>query len=197
MAPEDHPASRRQFDAQMKILDFLWHRFEKPAITLHAGELTLRYAPVASMWDRIRRSIDEGHARRIGHGVSIGWERDLVGLLHRMADDQVLVEINLTSNESILGVRDDAHPFQLYRRAGVPVCLTTDDEGVSRSNLTMEYVKAVQRYDLGYDDIKTISRDCLAHSFLPADAKGERLGHARFRIRRFRAITGKRLPGDH
>ncbi len=47
--------------------------------------------------------------------------------------------------------------------------------GVSRSNLTMEYVKAVQRYDLGYDDIKTISRDCLAHSFLPADARGERL----------------------
>ena len=132
VAPEDHPASRRQFDAQMKILDFLWHRFEKPAITLHAGELTLRYVPVASMWDRIRRSIDEGHARRIGHGLSIGWERALVGLLHRMADDQVLVEINLTSNESILGVRDDAHPFQLYRRAGVPVCPTADDEGVTR-----------------------------------------------------------------
>lgn len=175
VAPEDHPAARRQFDDQMKILDFLWQRFDKPAITLHAGELTLRYAPVASMWDRIRRSIDEGHARRIGHGISIAWERDLVGLLDQMAKDRVLVEINLTSNESILGVRDDAHPFQLYRRAGVPVCLTTDDEGVSRSNLTMEYVKAVQRYDLGYDDIKTISRDCLTHSFLPEDAKGERL----------------------
>ncbi|MDE0419663.1 MAG: hypothetical protein OXK76_02085 [Gammaproteobacteria bacterium] len=175
VAPEDHPASRRQFDHQMKILGFLWERFDKPAITLHAGELTLRYAPVASMWDRIRRSIDEGHARRIGHGISIAWERDVVGLLEQMAQDEVLVEINLTSNESILGVRDDAHPFELYRRAGVPVCLTTDDEGVSRSNLTMEYVKAVQRYDLGYEDIKTISRDCLAHSFLPKDAKAGRL----------------------
>ena len=175
VAPEDHPASRRQFDDQMKILDFLWRRFDEPAITLHAGELTLRYAPVASMWDRIRRSIDDGHARRIGHGISIGWERDVVGLLQQMAKDEVLVEINLTSNESILGVRDDAHPFELYRRAGVPVCLTTDDEGVSRSNLTMEYVKATQRYDLGYDDIKAISRDCLAYSFLPKDAKAERL----------------------
>ncbi|MYD99520.1 MAG: hypothetical protein F4X98_19315 [Gammaproteobacteria bacterium] len=175
VAPEDHPASRRQFDAQMKILDFLWQRFDKPAITLHAGELTLRYAPVASMWDRIRRSIDEGHARRIGHGISIAWERDLVGLLEQMARDEVLVEINITSNESILGVRDHRHPFEMYRRAGVPVCLTTDDEGVSRSNLTMEYVKAVVRYDLGYDDIKTISRDCLKHSFLPDDAKRERM----------------------
>lgn len=175
VAPEDHPASRRQFHDQMKILDFLWRRFDEPAITLHAGELTLRYAPVASMWDRIRRSIDEGHARRIGHGISIGWERDLVGLLEQMASDKVLVEINLTSNESILGVRDHAHPFELYRRAGVPVCLTTDDEGVSRSNLTMEYVKATQRYDLGYEDIKAISRDCLAHSFLPAATKAERL----------------------
>ena len=175
VAPEDHPASRRQFDDQMKVLDFLWQRFDQPAITLHAGELTLRYAPVASMWDRIRRSIDEGHARRIGHGISIAWERDLVGLLQQMANDKVLVEINLTSNESILGGRDGAHPFQLYRRAHVPVCLTTDDEGVSRSNLTMEYVKAVRRYELGYDDIKTISRDCLKYSFLPDATKSERL----------------------
>ena len=55
------------------------------------------------------------------------------------------------------------------------MCLTTDDEGVSRSNLTMEYVKAVQRYALDYDDVKTISRDCLAHSFLPEEVKSERL----------------------
>jgi len=175
VAPEDHPASRRQFDDQMRVLDFLWERFDQPAITLHAGELTLRYAPVASMWDRIRRSIDEGHARRIGHGISVAWERDVVGLLEQMARDGVLVEINITSNESILGVRDDRHPFEMYRRAGVPVCLTTDDEGVSRSNLTMEYVKAVMRYDLGYDDIKTISRDCLEYSFLPGGVKGERM----------------------
>ena len=198
VAPEDHPASRRQFDDQMKVLDFLWQRFDKPAITLHAGELTLRYAPVASMWDRIRRSIDEGHARRIGHGISIAWERDLVGLLEQMAKDRVLVEINLTSNESILGVRDDAHPFQLYRRAGVPVCLTTDDEGVSRSNLTMEYVKAVQRYDLDYDDIKTISRDCLAHSFLPEEAKSERLALLEAAFVRFEEslATGYRETAD-
>ena len=176
VAPEDHPASRRRFDDQMRVLDFLWERFDQPAITLHAGELTLRYAPVASMWDRIRRSIDEGHARRIGHGISVAWERDVVGLLEQMARDGVLVEINITSNESILGVRDDRHPFEMYRRAGVPVCLTTDDEGVSRSNLTMEYVKAVMRYDLGYDDIKTISRDCLEYSFLPDGVKRERMG---------------------
>ena len=182
----------------MKILDFLWRRFDEPAITLHAGELTLRYAPVASMWDRIRRSIDEGHARRIGHGISIGWERDVVGLLEQMARDDVLVEINLTSNESILGVRDDAHPFELYRRAGVPVCLTTDDEGVSRSNLTMEYVKAVQRYDLDYDDIKTISRDCLSHSFLPDEVKGERLAMLEAAFSRFEESlsTGFRESGD-
>ena len=198
VAPEDHPASRRQFDDQVKILDFLWQRFDQPAITLHAGELTLRYAPVASMWDRIRRSIDEGHARRIGHGISIGWERDLVGLLRQMKQDKVLVEINLTSNEGILGVRDDAHPFELYRRAGVPVCLTTDDEGVSRSNLTMEYVKAVQRYDLDYQDIKTISRDCLAHSFLPDATKSARLAMLDAAFKRFEAslTSGFRESGD-
>ena len=115
-----------------------------------------------------------------------------------MRNEEILVEINLTSNESILGVRDDKHPFELYRRAGVPVCLTTDDEGVSRSNLTMEYVKAVERYDLGYDDVKTISRDCLEHSFLPEDTKAERLAMLDAAFERFEKslATGYRESTD-
>ena len=171
VAPEDAPASRLQFDTQMKILDYLWREMDEPNLALHSGELSLSESPVEPMWDRIRRTIDEGHARRIGHGVSIAWERDLVGLLEQMRTQGVLVEVSLTSSESILGIKDRDHPTALYRRAGVPICLCTDDEGVSRSNLTMEYVKAVQRYGLAYDDLKKMSRDCLVYSFLPATEK--------------------------
>jgi hypothetical protein len=167
VAPEDMPASRQNFTAQMEILDFLWAKMGSPNITLHAGELSLRLSPVEPMRNRIRDSIEKGHARRIGHGVSIAWEDDLMGLLKKMREQGILVEICLTSNESILGVKGKDHPFLLYRRAGVPVSINTDDEGISRSNLTMEYIKAIQRYDLKYEEVKEIIRNSIEYSFLP------------------------------
>lgn len=166
VAPEDHPISRTNFDTQMRILDFLWKRLGQPNVTLHAGELTLNYSPVEPMFDRIRKSMDLGHARRIGHGVSVAWEHDLDGLMREMKRRGVLVEICLSSNESILGVFGRRHPIYLYRRHGIPVNLNTDDEGVSRSNLTMEWVKAAQTYGFGYRDLKEMARNSLEYSFL-------------------------------
>lgn len=166
VAPEDHPISRNNFDTQMRILDYLWRRLGHPNVTLHAGELTLKYSPVEPMFDRIRKSIEIGHARRIGHGVSVAWEHDLPGLMREMKRRKVLVEICLSSNESILDVSGWRHPIALYRRHGIPVNLNTDDEGVSRSNLTMEWVKAVRTQGFGYRDLKEMARNGLEYSFL-------------------------------
>jgi adenosine deaminase len=88
-------------------------------------------------------------------------------LLKEMAAKHVMVEIALTSNDVILGVSGKDHPFPIYRRFGVPVALSTDDEGVSRINLTHEYVRAVQTYGLRYADLKQMVRISLEHSFLP------------------------------
>lgn len=172
MEPEDSPLARVNFQKQMEILDFLWEKMKKegkdmPNISLHAGELVLKGSPVEPMRNRISLSIEKGHALRIGHGNSIPWEDDVVGLLNKMRDEGILVEVCLTTDESIIGVKDNDHPFQLYRRAGVPVSLNTDDEGISRSNLTVEFVKAIQRYDLAYEEVKEIIRSSLEYSFLP------------------------------
>jgi adenosine deaminase len=78
-----------------------------------------------------------------------------------------MVEISLSSNDLILGVAGKDHPFPLYRQFGVPVALSSDDEGVSRIDLTHEYVRAVQTYDLKYVDVKQMVRTGLEHSFLP------------------------------
>jgi adenosine deaminase len=78
-----------------------------------------------------------------------------------------MVEINLTSNDMILGVAGKDHPFPLYRQFGVPVAFSTDDEGVSRIDLTHEYVRAVETYDLHYMDLKQSVRTSLEHDFLP------------------------------
>ena len=78
-----------------------------------------------------------------------------------------MVEINLSSNEGILGIEGDAHPFPVYRSAHVPVALSTDDEGVSRIDLTHEYVRAAIDYGLTYRDLKQLARTGMEHDFLP------------------------------
>jgi adenosine deaminase len=87
--------------------------------------------------------------------------------LREMAAKHVMVEINLTSNDMILGISGHQHPFEMYRMFHVPVALSTDDEGVERVNLTHEYVRAVETYNLGYADLKHLARTGIEHSFLP------------------------------
>jgi adenosine deaminase len=95
------------------------------------------------------------------------YEKDAPGLLKEMRDRHDLVEINLTSNDLILGISGDRHPFPVYRKAGVPVALSTDDEGVSRGQLTDEYQRAVLTYNLTYSELKEMVRNSLEYSFAP------------------------------
>ena len=41
------------------------------------------------------------------------------------------------------------------------------DQGVSRSDITTEYLRAAQTYKLSYLELKTLARTSLEHSFLP------------------------------
>ncbi len=52
----------------------------------------------------------------------------------------------------------------------MPVALSTDDEGVSRIDLTHEYVRAVETYNLSYFDLKQMVRTGIEHSFLPGES---------------------------
>jgi hypothetical protein len=91
-------------------------------------------------------------------------------LLEELAKRSVLVEICLTSNDLILGIRGKDHPLATYRKYGVPVALASDDEGVSRSDMTHEYLRAVQDQHLAYSDLKQMARSSLEHSFLPGES---------------------------
>ena len=88
-------------------------------------------------------------------------------LLAEMAEKHIMVEVNLTSNDVILGETRTDHPLAAYRAAGVPMALSTDDEGVSRIDLTHEYVKGAEEQNLTYADLKRSARTSLEHSFLP------------------------------
>ena len=91
-----------------------------------------------------------------------------------MASRGVAVEHCLSSADVILGVRGAEHPWGLYREAGVAQVICTDDEGVSRTDLSREYLRAVQSFGLGWTELKTLARNALAHSFLPGATLWER-----------------------
>ncbi len=168
--PEDWYVPIHDFNEHMAMLDYLHSVYPKVHITLHAGELALGLVPPEDLTFHIRASIERGHAERIGHGVDVMNEKDPLGLLHEMAERNVLVEIALTSNDVILGVSGDDHPLPVYIRYGVPVALSTDDEGVNRSDMTQEYLRAVETYKLSYADLKRMARQSLEHSFLPGQS---------------------------
>src|SRR4029077_8554530 len=136
-------------------------------ISLHAGELAPGLVPYEGLRDHIALAVRTAHAERIGHGVDIMYEDNPHELLHEMARNHVMVEISLTSNDVILGVSGKDHPFSIYRMFKVPMSLATDDEGVSRINLTNESFRAVQTYALKYPDLKQLVRTSIEHSFLP------------------------------
>jgi adenosine deaminase len=168
--PEDGFLSMRDYTLQMKMLDYLHSVYPQVHISLHAGELTMGLVPPEGLRFHIRQAIELGHAERIGHGVDVMYEEDAQGLLKEMAQKHVMVEINLSSNEAILGVKGAEHPFQLYRAAQVPVALSTDDEGVGRIDITNEYVRAALDYHLSYQDLKQLARTGMEHNFLPGQS---------------------------
>ncbi|WP_215747269.1 adenosine deaminase [Gluconobacter sp. P1C6_b] len=170
VAPEDDPTAMRDYDLHMRMFHFLNGVYPGVKLSLHAGELTTGLVPTDGLRHHIRAAIDVAGASRIGHGVDVALEDDPASLLAEMARRHVMVEVNLTSNDEILGIRGAAHPFPLYRRAGVPVALSTDDEGVSRGDLTQEYVRAAQTYDLSYADLKALSRTGLEYAFVPGES---------------------------
>ena len=151
---------------QMKMVGFLHGLYPKVHISLHAGELAAGLVPPDGLCCHIRLAVEDAHAERIGHGVDVMHEDRPYELLKEMAAKHVMVEINLTSNDVILGVTGKDHPFPVYRRFGVPVALSTDDEGVSRIDLTNEYVRAAETYSLRYADLKQMVRTGLEHDFL-------------------------------
>ncbi|MDQ2776291.1 MAG: adenosine deaminase [Acidobacteriota bacterium] len=168
--PEDGFTSMHDYHLQMQMVDFAKRFYPNVHISLHAGELASGMVPPEGLRFHIREAAEIGHAERIGHGVDIMYENNSLETLQFLHDHHIDIEINLTSNDAILGVKGYDHPFPVYRKYGVPVTLSTDDEGVSRTHLTQEYQRAVLTYSLTYPDVKQIVRNSLEYAFLPGQS---------------------------
>ena len=165
--PEDGFISMRDYTLHMHMIQYLHTLYPAVHITLHAGELAPGLVPPEGLRFHIRQAVEIAGAERIGHGVDIFYEDNAPALLKEMAQKHIMVEINLSSNEGILGIKGDHHPFPGYRAAHVPVALSTDDEGVSRIDITGEYTRAAIDYRLTYPELKDLARTGMEHNFLP------------------------------
>jgi adenosine deaminase len=168
VAAEDGENSMTYYSGHMKMFRHLKATYSMVKTALHAGELTLGLVKPEDLGCHIGEAIYTAQANRIGHGVDIAFEKGSASLLAEMKQKKIPVEINLTSNEFILGVKGNEHPFLLYRKAGVPTVISTDDPGILRTNLTEQYVLLPLRYsDVSYVEIKQLIRNGIIYSFAP------------------------------
>ena len=170
VAPEDHPVALRDYSLHMRMVGYLAGQLPEVKISLHAGELTMGLVRPEDLRFHIRQAVEIAKAHRIGHGVGVLYEDEPFDLMAKMKERGVLVEICLTSNDVILNVKGAHHPLPDYLKAGVPVTLASDDEGVARIDLSNEYLRAARDYGLTYPDLKRLARNSLEYSFLPGES---------------------------
>jgi adenosine deaminase len=195
VGPEDGIVSMRDYSLHMRMFAFLKKKHPGVRLSLHAGELTLGMVAPEGLQSHIREAVEIAGAERIGHGVDIVYERDAVGLLRIMRERRVAVEINLTSNAFILGVKNEAHPVQVYRQQGVPFVISTDDPGVSRNNLSGEYVLYTSRYKPSYEALKETVFNSIRYSFLSEAEKAAELKSLTQRFAAFEARARELASG--
>ena len=171
---ESQMVAMRDYTLHMQMFRYLKKLYPKVNVAMHAGELALGDVPPEDLKYHIDQALNVAGAQRIGHGIDLAHETNAVGIMQKMRAKDIPVEINLTSNAFIEGVKGENHPITLYRKYGVPYVISTDDAGVTRHNLAGEYVLFASRYKPSYAEVKRASYNSIRYAFLP-DADKQRL----------------------
>jgi len=113
-------------------------------VTIHAGE----WGPAAN----VREAIEELGAERIGHGVRVLEDGEIVALVRERG---TAFEVCMTSNyQSGVVSSLDEHPLVKMLDAGVNVTINTDDPSISRITLSHEYYTACEDLHLPQSTLK-------------------------------------------
>lgn len=173
LSAEDLPVSMQSFTTQMQFFSYFHNRFPRVNIALHGGEITPCFVGTGNpaLKEHITGPIRAG-AKRVGHAISFTYlnDADKIAVATLMKRNNTLVEVLFTSNAQILGVAGEEHPFvQYFRKYGVPVAFSTDDEGVSYADFTSEWIYGVIQYRLTFAEVVQLARTSLQYSFLPGN----------------------------
>ncbi|MCC7441710.1 MAG: hypothetical protein IT285_08755 [Bdellovibrionales bacterium] len=122
-------------------------------------------------------------SERLGHAVKL---RDDALALELARRRRLAVETNLESNIR-LGIVADLreHPFLDFHRLGLPVSLSTDDEGMFRSNIITECRHALAATDIQYSELREIIADSIRTSFADESTQARLAGELDASLARF------------
>jgi len=130
-------------------------------ITIHGAE-----------WDgphNVRYAIEKLGASRIGHGVRIFEDPDVITLAR---EREVFFEVCPTSNLQSGVVKSlSAHPLRKMQKAGLRTTLNTDDPSICGITLTEEYYRTAQAQSLGIKDIQAMLMNAAEAAFIPEMAR--------------------------
>jgi adenosine deaminase len=130
-------------------------------ITIHAGE----WGPA----ENVRDAIIHLGAERLGHGVRVMEDEDIVALAR---EQNTVFEVCVTSNYQSGVVRSlPSHPLPRMLAAGLQVTLNTDDPSVSRITLSHEYQHVCEQLKVPIDSLKQSVLIAAQASFLGGDEK--------------------------
>lgn len=184
VGPEHSLFASNHFNTQMSILKFLGKVYDKANITLHAGEVSRKL--VANFGNHISGSIEAG-AKRVGHAVSLQYEKNSQALVAKMAREKILVEFCWSSNLTTLNIPAAEHPIHTYLASGVPIAICTDDSGVLCQTPTDEMLEVADTFELSYRQLKKITLDSAEAAFVPAKRKAKLVAAIALQFKRFEA----------
>lgn len=129
--------------------------------SVHAGE----WAGAPS----VRQALEVLGAQRLGHGVRILEDEDVVCLAR---ERQTVFEVCLTSNQhsGVVALMED-HPLLRMMAAGLNITLNTDDPSISQITLGNEYQLACETFGMSQAVLKERILAAARGSFLPADQR--------------------------
>src|SRR5512133_2181732 len=112
-------------------------------VTIHAGE----WGPAAN----VKEAIEELGAERIGHGVRVLEDNDIIALVRERG---TACEVCITSNYQSGVVKSlETHPLMNMLNAGINATINTDDPSISRITLSHEYYTACEELHMPKDTL--------------------------------------------
>ncbi len=174
---EGDPNSLANYADHMAALGALRAAYPTVRLALHAGELTAREAGAGALRSHVPDAVYVARAHRIGHGNAIATSAARPELLRYLADNNITVELSLSSNHWLLGLAGEAHHLPLLWDAGVPFTLNTDDAGIFVTDLSREYALAAKRYRwLDYGAFVLLTRRSLEAAFIDGESLWASIG---------------------
>ncbi|MFI7618674.1 adenosine deaminase [Nonomuraea terrae] len=145
---------------------------ENAHFTIHAGEAF----GLPSIWQAIQWC----GADRLGHGVriidDISVAEDGTAKLGRLAayvrDKRIPLEMCPTSNlQTGAAASISEHPIGLLRRLYFRVTVNTDNRLMSSTSVSLEFLKLVEAFGYGWDDLQWFTVNAMKSAFLPFDER--------------------------